>query len=128
MTDEVADEAPVVERTALLETRIAELESTLRSTVVMAELRTEAMRAGMLDLDGLKLADIGAVTLNEAGQVEGAAALVMSLKRDKPWLFGAASSSSAATPPPMSPARARLATEMTYAEWQAARRELLRRR
>jgi hypothetical protein len=128
MTEEPAEELAHADRAARLETRVAELEAQLRSSAVMAELRTEAVRAGMIDLDGLKLAEIGTVTLGEAGQVEGAAALVASLKRDKPWLFGPASSSSAATPPPMQPARARLATEMTYAEWQAARRELLRRR
>ncbi len=128
MTDETAGVPGDAERAARLETRVAELEMALQSATVMAELRAEAVRAGMIDLDGLKLADTGSVTLDEGGRIEGAAAVVATLRRDKPWLFGAASSSSAATPPPMQPARARLATEMTYAEWQAARRELLRRR
>ncbi|WP_374297208.1 hypothetical protein [Sphingomonas sp.] len=128
MTDETADLSADAERAARLEARVAELETALRTAAVAGELRTEAVRAGMIDLDGLKLADTGSVTLDESGRVEGAAAVVAALRRDKPWLFGPASSSSAATPPPMQPARARLATEMTYAEWQAARRELLRRR
>jgi len=128
MTDEPAAASADAERAALLEAKLAELEASMRSAAIQAELKTEAVRAGMVDLDGLKLADTAAVTLDEAGTVQGAAALVAALKRDKPWLFGAGSSSSTAKPPPVQPARARLATEMSYAEWQAARRDLLRRR
>jgi hypothetical protein len=60
--------------------------------------------------------------------VHGAAALVADLRRAKPWLFTAGSSSSAAAAPPAAPPRPRLATEMSVAEWRAARSELLRRR
>ncbi|MFT2096001.1 hypothetical protein ACMS1Z_15355 [Acidiphilium multivorum] len=78
-----------------------------------AELRIEAVRAGMIDLDGLRLID--------------PAALMAQLKRDKPWLFGAPSSSSTASVPRAEPPRARHATELSEAEWRAARAELLRR-
>ena len=128
MTEESPTAPADAERAARLEARIAELEGSIRSAAIQAELKTEAVRAGMVDLDGLKLADVTGVTVTEAGAVEGAASLVAGLRRDKPWLFGAANSSSAATPPPVQAARPRLATDMTYAEWQAARRELLRRR
>ncbi len=128
MTDEPVAASADAERAALLEVRLAELEAAMRVAAVQAELKTEAVRAGMVDLDGLKLADTAAVRVDETGSVQGAAALVADLKRDKPWLFAAGSSSSTATPPPVQPSRPRLATEMTYAEWQAARRELLRRR
>ncbi len=50
------------------------------------------------------------------------------LRTSKPWLFGAASSSSAAAPPPAQPPAPKRATEMAYAEWQAARTQLLKRR
>lgn len=116
------------ERAAALERRLASLQSQNRERLVRAELKAEAVRAGMVDLDGLKLVDLAAVSVDAAGEVQGAAALMQSLRRAKPWLFGGASASSAATPPPVEPPRARLATTMTTEEWLAARAELLRRR
>jgi hypothetical protein len=118
----------VAARAAALEARILELEATTRETVIRAELKAEAVRAGMVDLDGLKLADTSVVTLNDKGEVVGAASLMASLRRAKPWLFGAASSSSVAAVPAAASVRAKSATEMSYTEWQAARKELVRRR
>ena len=115
-------------RAAELERRLVEVEAMARERVVRAELRAEAVRAGMVDLDGLKLVDASAVTLSESGEVEGAAALMRDLRRTKPWLFAAASTSSVAGVPPAQPPRPRLATEMSFTEWQAARREILKRR
>jgi len=115
-------------RAAALEARLAELESATRAQVIRAELKAEAVRAGMVDLDGLKLIDPTPLALNAAGEVEGAAQLMAAMKREKPWLFGRASSSSTAAAPPSQPAQTRRATEMSYAEWQAARQDLLKRR
>ena len=42
------------------------------------------------------------------------------------WLFGGGSSSSSASPPPAQPSRQKLATEMTDAEYRAARAAILR--
>ena len=86
------------------------------------------MKAGMVDLDGLKLADTSVVTLNAAGEVVGAVALMAGLRRAKPWLFGAASSSSVAAVPVAAGIQPKSATQMSHAEWQAGRKELLRRR
>ena len=96
--------------------------------LIRAELKAEAMRAGMVDLDGLKLIDLSTIKLNEQGEVDGGAALMTRLKREKPWLFGGLSSSSTAAPPPAAPPRQKLATEMTDAEYRSARAELLKRR
>jgi hypothetical protein len=115
-------------RAAALEARIAEIEATTRAQVIRAELKAEAIRAGMIDLDGLKLVDTSAVSIDGKGEVSGAAAVMAALRRDKPWLFGGTNSSSTAAPPPAMAPRAKLATEMSYAEWQAARREMIRRR
>ncbi|HEX3350135.1 MAG TPA: hypothetical protein VHS58_18755 [Acetobacteraceae bacterium] len=120
-TDEAA-------RAAVLERRLAELEATLNARLVRAELKAEAVRHGMVDLDGLKLVDPAAVTIDEAGEVRGAAALMRELKRAKPWLFGGASTSSAASPPPAQAPKLRMASEMSHDEWQAARASLLQRR
>jgi hypothetical protein len=104
------------------------METSGRTRLIRAELKAEAVRAGMVDLDGLKLIDVTAVTMTEDGEVAGAALLMQSLRRSKPWLFGQPSASSVAVPPPTQVAQPRRATDMTYEEWQAARSELLRHR
>ena len=125
MTDETED--PAV-RLAALETRLADVEAEANARIIRAELRAEAVRAGMVDLDGLKLIDASAITLGANGEVEGATVLMAEMRRAKPWLFAPASSSSTAAAPASEPPRARRATEMSEEEWRAARAELLRRR
>ncbi len=128
-TDQVAESLELLrERNALLERRLAEMAEAVDARVIRAELKAEAVRAGMVDLDGLKLIDPAEVRLSPAGEVEGAGALMNRLRRSKPWLFGAASTSSAAPAPPAAPPRAKRAAEMTDAEYRAAKAELLRRR
>ena len=110
-----------------LERQLHEVETRSAVQLRQAELRAEAMRAGIVDLDGLRLLDpevfgAGAETRPAAGEVIG------KLRRDKPWLFGGSSSSSSGAAPAAAPLRKRLATDMTIEEWRAARAELLRRR
>lgn len=127
MTDEVQqpDDDPKV---AELERRLAEIEAATTQRILHAELRSHATRAGMVDLDGLRLLDTTALKLTETGELEGGARLMADLRRAKPWLFQSASSSSPAAPPPNRPQPAKRATEMSHAEWRAARADLLRRR
>jgi len=125
MNDETQD--PASDLQAALESRLAELETSLRERLVRAELKAHAVRAGMVDLDGLKLLDTSGLSLNERDEVVGAESLMAEARRSKPWLFGGSSTSSAATAPPAQAPRAKLATEMSDAEWRAARAELLRR-
>ncbi len=110
-----------------LERQLHEVEARSVSQLRQAELRAEAMRAGIVDIDGLRLLDPeppggGRETMPAASEVIG------KLRRDKPWLFGASHSSSSGTAPSAAPVRRRLATDMTLEEWRAARAELLRRR
>jgi len=114
------------EAAEVLHQRLAALEQSLRERLVRAELKAHAVRAGMVDLDGLKLVDTSGLVLNEQDEVEGASDLMHALRRSKPWLFGGSSSSSVAVPPPAQSPRSKLATEMTEDEWRAARGELLR--
>jgi hypothetical protein len=126
----MSDEPTAEERVAALERQLAELEQTHHASLLRSALRAEAVRAGMIDLDGLKLMDASELALDEAGDVVGGAKAMAAMKRSKPWLFGlpgAASSSSAASAPPAQPPRPRRATEMSHEEWRAARAELLRR-
>ena len=127
MTEDLAP-AEVVDRVPELERKLAELEQSAKARLVRAELKVEAIRAGMVDLDGLKLVDLDQVQIGKDGEVEGAAALMRTLRVQKPWLFGAANSSSAATPPQQQPPAAKQAREMSHEEWQSARRDLIKRK
>lgn len=100
---------------------IARLRSEFQSRLVAANLRTEAVRAGMVDLDGLKLVDLSAVQLGNDDTVIGGRKLMDDLRRNKPWLFAATSSSSAAVAPTSQPVRPKTALEMTDEEYAAAR-------
>ncbi len=127
MTDEISPPPSPEARLLELERRLTEQEATHQARLVQSELKSHAVRAGMVDLDGLKLLDASKVKLTPAGEVEGADRLMTDLRRAKPWLFHAANSSTPATPPPSTPPAAKRATTMTHDEWQAARAELLRR-
>lgn len=90
--------------------------------IIRAELKTAAIKAGMVDLDGLKLADLSKVKLGDTGEVEGADALMEEMKAAKPYLFGEIkSSSSTEKTPPKKPAEVKRATEMTPEEYAAAK-------
>lgn len=132
---ETADASADSESIDTLRARAEALEAKLHAAMqdaearlVRAELKAEAVRAGMIDLDGLKLIDTSQIKLGEGGDVQGAGHLMQSLRRSKPWLFTQSSSSSPAIPPPAHPPRPRRATDMSVEEWRAARAELLKRR
>jgi hypothetical protein len=110
-----------------LETGSQELLRQSERRVVLAELKVEAMRAGMIDMDGLMFLDMKAVQMDDDGSVSGGSELISQLKRSKPWLFTSSSSSSLAKVPQSRPTRQKLATEMTDEEYRAARADILRR-
>ncbi len=127
--DEAGEELAALRlRTGALERQIELLEQETQARLIRAELKTEAVRAGMIDLDGLKLVELSAVKLSAHGEIEGGAELMADMKRTKPWLFGVPSSSSPTNPPPAQAPRQKLATEMTDDEYRAARATLLKHR
>jgi len=131
MSDAPSPEAIVADlrlRAEALEQQLTVVQRDAENRLIRAELKAEAVRAGILDLDGLKLVDTSGVRLNDMGDVEGAPQIIAQLRQAKPWLFGSASSSSIAAPPPSQPPRQKRATDMTEAEWRAARADILRRR
>ncbi|MDR3520424.1 MAG: hypothetical protein P4L54_02295 [Acidocella sp.] len=132
MSEEIADghdQENWRSRAELAEAALAEARSTAADKLIRAELKAEAIRAGMVDLDGLKLLDLGEVTLDRQGEVADAPAVLAKLKRAKPWLFGqGVSSSTAVHAPRPEPPRMRHANELSHEEWLAARAALLRRR
>ncbi len=129
MTDEMNDAEDWQARAQSAEAALSRVQAEAEARLIRAELKAEALRAGMVDLDGLKLLDVADLRLTEVGDVADAPAVLARLKRAKPWLFGVAmSSSSAANPPRPEPPRTRHANDLSHEEWVAARAALLRRR
>ena len=129
MTDETDAADNWQMRAESAEAALLRSQSEAEARLVRAELKVEALRAGMIDLDGLKLLDLSEVRLNGQGEVADGGAVLAKLKRAKPWLFGGpASSSAAANPPRPEPPRTRHANELSHEEWLAARAALIRRR
>lgn len=95
--------------------------------VLMAELKGEAVKAGLVDLDQLKLLDVASIKLTADGKIEGADALFKGLKETKPYLFGVpnTTSNTQQKPPPANP-EAKKATEMDATEYAAAKAALLK--
>ena len=129
----MSDDEAVLETVADVVTsdvQVAELAevAALRGKLMQAELRTAAARAGMIDLDGVKLVDTAGLVLNEAGELRDGSGIMTRLRQDKPWLFGRGSSSSPAVAPRATPPKPKTAMEMSVEEWRVARAELLRRR
>jgi len=118
--DELRSRLERLERETLEDRRLSE------QRVILAELKVEAIRAGIVDLDGLKFLDVSRVQLEEDGGVPGSVELINQLKRIKPWLFGAPSSSSTAKVPPSRSARQKLATDMTDEEYRVARANIIK--
>jgi hypothetical protein len=125
---EAEDLAALRAHNTALQKQLKETEQAARARLIQSELKAEAVRAGMVDLDGLKLIDSGSVVIDDDGNVVGASTTMTKLRRDKPWLFQQASSSSVAHAPQVAPAKPRMATDMTLEEWRLARAELIRRR
>lgn len=80
--------------------QIAEASRAAETRVIRTELRAEALKAGLLDADDLKLADVSQLRVNENGEVIGVIELVKTLKQAKPYLFSRHASTSQAAPVP----------------------------
>ena len=135
MSDNAPDgDAPVEtveslrQQTMRLESELEAVRADARQKVMQADLKVAAIRAGMIDLDGIKLLDMASVGVTEDGRVSDAIGLMKGLKNTKPWLFGQATTSSPVSAPPSSPPRQKMALEMSDAEYQAARALILKHR
>lgn len=106
--------------------KIAEATQKANDRIVRAELKALAVKEGIIDLDGLKLVDIAAVTLDENGEVKGAEELIKALKEGKPYLFGAPHTSNPEPKPKPNDPKPKNAMEMSKEEFEAAEKELTR--
>lgn len=127
MIEDDEDPAALRAHADSLEQKLRELTEKHRAQILHAELRAEAIKAGMVDLDGLKLVQPDGLTVDEHGGVTGADVVIENLRGRKPWLFGDRHSSSTGTPPKALAQERKLATQMSYDEWRRARADLLKK-
>lgn len=104
--------------------KIAEAQAAAEKRIIASELKAVAIKAGIVDLDGLKLADLSSVKLDDKGELVGGEDLIKSLKEAKPYLFKEASTTHKDTPPPKNDDKPKKATEMTPEEYNAAKRAI----
>ena len=67
---------------------VASLRTDLTGRIIRSELKAHALKAGIVDLDALRLADTSTLTLSDTGDVVGAEMLIDTLRQQKPYLFG----------------------------------------
>jgi hypothetical protein len=94
--------------------------------LLQANLRTEAVRAGMIDLDGLRMIDTTKIKIDNEGNIIDGKGLMQSLQKKKPWLFGSMSSSSTLPTPSSAPVRQKSAMDMSDEEYISARAALVK--
>jgi hypothetical protein len=132
MDEDLAEDEPDATGSAPVEPpaedEVATLRGEFQARLIAANLRTEAVRAGMIDLDGLKLIDLSKIRLDDDDTITEGRAIMTDLRRAKPWLFGAPSTSSAAVPPMSQTIRPKTAMDMTDEEYSAARTAVTRYR
>lgn len=105
---------------------IEKIRTDFRNRLMLADLRTEAVKAGMVDLDGLKLVDVSKIRLGDDDRVMDGKKIMDELRRGKPWLFRSGSSSSPSVAPASQPVRQKTAMEMSDEEYVSARAALTR--
>lgn len=101
-TAQAEADARIAKVTADADTKVKETHTASEQRIIRAELKAEAIKAGMVDMDGLKLADLSTIKIDEkTGEVIGGEDLMKALKESKPYLFKeATSSTNTGNPPP----------------------------
>jgi hypothetical protein len=110
--------------------KISVASKTAEDRLLRAELKAAAIKVGLHDVDGLKLADITKLKFNAAGEVEGLDAFITAFKEAKPYLFTepADSTSSGVKKPAAKPGNEPAdAAKMTKEEYAKAKQKLLGR-
>ena len=110
---------------------IAEHRTASEARLVRAELKAAALKAGIVDLDGLKLLDISGVKLDEHGEVAVPEDFFERARKSKPWLFATTgadrgNTSHPADPPKRAADTNRSAKDMSPAEFKAAMAKIAR--
>lgn len=97
--------------------------------ILQAEMKALAVRAGMVDPDGVKLLDLSSVHINAAGEVVGGDDAIAVARTARPWLFANARTGNPERPPrPHDPHETADARRMTEGEYAVARKSRAWRR
>lgn len=75
------------EHKTALEQKISEVSGTYKKELMLTKVQVEAVKAGIIDLDGVKLADFSKVSFDEENNLVGSNELIEDLKKNKPYLF-----------------------------------------
>jgi hypothetical protein len=105
---------------------LLEVRQDVRSRVLLSELKVEAVRAGIIDVDCIKILDLDQINAEEQNITKIVAQLIRDFKLEKPWLFQSTSSSTMVALPSAEASAQRRVMEMTDAEYRSARAEMLR--
>lgn len=128
MTEQALHNEDILQaRVSALEQENEDVRQKTNMRIVHAEMKVEALRAGMVDLDGLKFLDLTKLDAGDDDSMVAGSELIIQLKRSKPWLFAAPSSSSVARVPAAKPAAPKLAKDMTDEEYRVARAAIIKR-
>lgn len=103
--------------------KIEEASKSAQLRIIKAELKAFAVKAGIVDLDGLAFIDMTKVKLSDAGEIEGADEAIDALRKAKPYLFTKTTSSTERAPK-SDPAPPKKVTELNEAEYRAEKRRL----
>jgi hypothetical protein len=112
------------------ETKIAEFSNSANQRIIRAELKAQAVKAGMIDLDGLKLLDTSTITIDKNGDIVIPDGFFEDAKKAKSYLFATTGADTGTTtqtklaPKPATGTKS--VVEMTDEEYAIARAELTR--
>ena len=113
---EAAEAAKKAQEEAI--TKAQEAEQRAAARIIKAELKAHAIKAGIVDIDALALADLSGVKLNDNGEIEGADAVIEALKKSKPYLF-AQTTASTQQPPKGGKQETKTARDLSDADLRA---------
>jgi hypothetical protein len=110
---EAAESAKKAQDEAIAKAQEAEQRAAQR--IIKAEMKAHAIKAGIVDIDALALADLSGVKFNDAGEIEGADAAIEALKKAKPYLF-AQTTASTQQPPKVGKQETKTARDLSDAD------------
>jgi len=103
--------------------KIEEVSKSAQLRIMKAELKAFAVKAGIVDLDGLAFIDMTKVKLTDDGEIEGADEAIDALRKAKPYLF-TKTTSSTERPPKNAPNEVKKVTDLSEEEYRAEKRRL----
>jgi len=118
-------EAATKQKDVDTEKRFNELSLAAKNKLLRAEVKSHAIKAGIVDLDALKLIDMDMFKFDEeTGEIGNADDVFKDLKTKKSYLFQTPNTSSGAQQPKAAPAGPIDAMKMSKEEFKAFRRKM----